>query len=149
MATLSPLTRARMLERRLFAADDGANQPETDKAGWDAAYLRFRCDACGSLSQTRWDAERCCIPEVDKVWVHPKTGEEFESRAELAEALQGHEDAPALCPVCGSDNDDIDEAANCCLWRDLDVATRYRIARAVEAGADWDSAITAATKEST
>lgn len=144
-ATLSPLTRARLEERKLFPGEENGGRADTSKRGWDSPYLRYRCHACGSLSRSEWDAERCCPPETEKVWVHPTTGEEFTSRGELADAMHGHQDAPALCPVCGDDNADIDEAANCCLWRDLDVTARYRIARLVEGGSDWASAIAAET----
>ena len=41
------------------------------------------------------------------------------------------------CPVCGEEADSIHQAADCCLWKNLDWPTRYRIARAIENGSTW------------
>jgi len=46
-----------------------------------------------------------------------------------------------MCPVCGTDHVDHHAAADCCLWKDLDIAARMKVAAVVEAGTDWATAL--------
>lgn len=48
----------------------------------------------------------------------------------------GEEEDPGntRCPVCGTDCGDTREAADCCLWHDIDKPERNRMAEAIAAG---------------
>lgn len=41
------------------------------------------------------------------------------------------------CPVCEDECESTYDAADCCLWRDLDHTTRHQIAERVEKGSTW------------
>ena len=79
---------------------------------------RWECPECGELHYSEGDAEDCCEPS-----------------SQVAQS-----DEP-MCPVCGTYHVDHYAAADCCLWKDLDIAARMKVAAAVEAGADWVTAI--------
>lgn len=76
--------------------------------------IRWECPVCGDTfnEDEEQDAENCC-------------------QGKAADA------ARAGCPVCGQAFIDHREAADCCLWKDIDAPTRYGIADAVEAGSSW------------
>lgn len=48
------------------------------------------------------------------------------------------------CPVCGDKAATHRDAADCCLWKDLDAQTRWDIADAVQAGGAWGAEIMSA-----
>lgn len=74
-------------------------------------------------------------------WACPICRERFDEDEEKAaeECCQGKadDDENAACPVCKQSYINHREAANCCLWKDLDADTRYRMADAVEASSSW------------
>ena len=74
-------------------------------------------------------------------WGCPECGDTFdEDEEQLAEdCCQGKsaDDESSGCPVCEKSYVDHREAADCCLWKDIDAITRYRIADAVAAGSSW------------
>lgn len=77
----------------------------------------YRCDNCSDIHDDEGDAEDCCAEDV------------------LEARLNDN------CPACGKEASDFREAADCCLWKDLDAPKRWAIADAVEAGATWQEAI--------
>lgn len=76
-------------------------------------------------------------------WACPVCGERFDEYEEKeAEACcqgqgNGLDDESPGCPVCEQRYTDHREAADCCLWKDIDAPTRYRMADAVAAGSSW------------
>ena len=130
---LSPLTQARIRDGvELFRLPDGANADD---------YIRYVCHGCDKLHESEDSAAECCPPDIEAVWVHPDSGERFFDADALREALDCPAQGDTPCPVCHSKCKDTHDAANCCLWKDLDVAARFRIAQAVDAGAEWGEAI--------
>lgn len=89
---------------------------ETKKPRRVEAVVMYRCPTCGELHDWEDDAEACC----EETAVEPS--------------------APN-CPVCGEKYDSHRAASDCCLWKDLDAPTRWKIADAVEAGAEWADAL--------
>ena len=77
--------------------------------------LMWRCNVCRELHEDEDDAAECCAGEVK---THP-------------------EELPTWCPVCGQEATSPHEAADCCLWKDVDHVTRWKMADQVEAGATW------------
>lgn len=73
--------------------------------------VSYRCDLCDEQYEDEDEAEDCDCETSD----HSATS----------------------CPVCNSDAADHRQAADCCLWKDLDAATRYAMADKVEAGSTW------------
>ena len=63
--------------------------------------------------------------------------EDEEKKAE--ECCQGKacDEENNSCPVCDKSYINHREAADCCLWKDIDAPTRYKMADAVEAGSSW------------
>lgn len=110
---LSPLTLQNIRDRTREMFDE----PECfyDRRADEDFYL---CQTCDTEYSTAAMASECC--EVER----------------MEAKLDGG--YPHECPVCGEEHNSTLQAANCCLWKDLDSATRYRIARAVEAGSSWN-----------
>jgi hypothetical protein len=75
----------------------------------------YRCNVCRELNDDEDEAAECCTDEV-------------ETHAE---------ELPNWCPVCGKEATSPHEVADCCLWKDLDAPTRWKMADQVEAGATW------------
>lgn len=115
MSALSPLTRDRLAGNCRPVIE----QPKRDKREPAEEVTMWRCPVCAELHDWESEAEDCCQGAEP---LFPKEGD-------------------IECPVCGGLNKDHHDAANCCLWKDLDAAARFRIACAVEAGADWSDAI--------
>lgn len=87
---------------------------------------RYICTACDEEHNFHSDAEDCCKDEPD---------------AEAPGAV-----LKGACPVCRRQyQDDIEAAADCCLWKDLDAPARWRIAALVEGGQSWTEAIEVVT----
>lgn len=91
-----------------------------DDSGRVEAVLMYRCTECDEVHDHRLDAEDCCPPD---------------------DLLLHHEEDSVQCPVCGEEHIDHRYAVDCCLWKDIDAPTRWRIADAVEAGATWHEAL--------
>lgn len=72
----------------------------------------WRCPECHDVYDDEFEAEECCQGEADD------------------------DDRPA-CPCCARTCADHREASDCCLWKDLDTITRWRMADAVQAGSTW------------
>jgi hypothetical protein len=77
------------------------------------------------------------------VYQCPDCFERYDWEEEAEECCGNEPEGEYHCPVCRQGNKDNHEAANCCLWKDLDPMARYRIAMAVDAGAEWQEAIVA------
>jgi hypothetical protein len=116
-----------MLFAHLFAAPAPAPAPapgverRRNKAVEVEAY---KCPACDALHEDEFDAEDCCPYDGD-----------------VTENLLHDQEGDEKCPVCGEGCADAYLAADCCLWKDLPPAARWRIAAAVEGGAEWRDAI--------
>jgi len=121
---LSPLTRSNMLLTALIAGQESPVRPTTrrNKAVEVEAY---KCSVCDALHECEFEAEDCC----------PYDGDANDN------LLLDDQEGDAKCPVCGTGYADTYLAANCCLWKDLPPAARWRIAAAVDGGALWSDAI--------
>lgn len=73
----------------------------------------WRCAECLQVYEWEDEAEECCV--------------------DPAPAAASNSD----CPVCGESYNSPRDAADCCLWKDLDQAQRYAMADAVEGGQSW------------
>jgi hypothetical protein len=116
---------------------------------WAAEYKRYVCPACDSSHKQESDAEACCPRDTEVVY-ESEDGQRYDSASELAEAVAGSDADSACssgCPVCAEPYTSHALAADCCLWKDIDAPTRWRIAAAVEQGTPWLDAITTHTKE--
>jgi len=111
-ARLSPLN-----FRGLLATAGITPQGELSaKAGRPVARPAIECWRCAECRQVYdWEdeAEECCPDPVPACSVEP------------------------VCPVCAQTSRDHRDAADCCLWKDLDQLQRYAIADAVEGGKSW------------
>ena len=74
----------------------------------------WRCPECWDVHDFEDEAEECC-----------------------AEAAAKAAPSAKACPVCAQKYDEHRAAADCCLWKDIDAHTRWRMADAVEAGSTW------------
>jgi hypothetical protein len=81
-------------------------------------FTAYRCIKCGEIYEWEDEAEDCCRTII-AVNIQPAIN--------------------AFCPICGEHYMEFRDAADCCLWKDLDALTRWRIADAVEAGSDWNT----------
>lgn len=78
----------------------------------------YRCPECKELHGDEDDAAECCF-----------------------ETTVGAGSSPC-CPVCGEKAlVDHFDAAECCLWKDMALPERWRVARAVRSGATWAEAL--------
>lgn len=108
---------------RLTVERECAN-PESPSEKRDKRYQKveevtyYRCTKCEEEHDYRSDAEECC-PDSE------------ESGAVLKDT----------CPVCQREHYAVEAAADCCLWKDLDAPSRWRIAALVEAGKSWTESI--------
>ena len=94
---------------RLIANKNGLDS--ANKSGLEPRQV-WQCAACEDTHDCYRDAKTCC-----------------------------HAGDDVSCPICeisfqGSITA-FRDAADCCLWKDLDALTRWRIADAVEAGSTW------------
>lgn len=116
---LSPLLQAALIERSrkddaLTGGLPGVGAPLVH--GGPEPVQAWQCGSCGELYISHRDAEVCCRPI-------------------------NNEEAPQVCPICGSEHKDAYGAADCCLWKSLDSPTRRRIAAQVDVGSTWADAI--------
>lgn len=82
----------------------------------------YRCPKCSELHEDRSEAELCC--------------------AEAAtQDLKANEAHPNSCPVCGLQHECTEDAANCCLWKELPFMARLEVIKAVEDGGTWAEAL--------
>lgn len=77
----------------------------------------YRCRDCYEIYEDEDEANKCCAPAI------PVTNEK------------------ARCPVCLQEAQSLRDATDCCLWKDIDAHTRWRIADQVEAGSTWAEAM--------
>lgn len=91
---------------------------EEEASGCVEEVVMYRCPKCCELHEWEEDAIDCC-----------------------KKPNQPSKDDGANCPVCGEKHLTHRNAADCCLWKDLDATTRWKIADAVEAGAEWPVAL--------
>jgi hypothetical protein len=77
----------------------------------------YRCPECRELHDDEDDALECC----------------FETSAAAASS--------SCCPVCADKAPDHYAAAECCLWKDMALPERWRVATAVRGGATWAEAL--------
>jgi rubredoxin len=122
---LSPLVRdglALHAHPSVYAAESSGGKEK--KRNTPVEVSAYRCPVCNYLHEDEDEAADCCDYE-------PPTG------------AKPHDDEDIYCPVCGQAYVDHRHAVDCCLWKDIDAPTRWRIADAVEAGAEWVEAIKA------
>lgn len=118
MNRLSPATLAGMQAWEGITAEMMA----TDEADIEVeAVTVYECPDCNERHDFESDAIACC----EHVRLERKLGKPD----------------PTLCPVCGAEHSSVTEAADCCLWKDLDAYRRYRIGQMVEGGVPWRDAI--------
>lgn len=120
MLTLSPLNLRGLLDSQHLIGEPVTDIPRKKRDGAGEAEACWRCCACESVYTYRHQAEECCEDEDDK----------------LPAGLHD-QDPPVHCPVCAAPANDTRDAADCCLWKDLDALTRWRMADAVDAGSTW------------
>lgn len=129
MQLLSPLTRAKMAEASAMQANGLV--PRTAPRRDVVRVSAYRCPDCSGLHEWEDEAVACCLPLIESKGPYEGPG-------------PGTPDCPGvLCPICLGVHVDHHAAANCCLWKDLAPLARFRIASAVERGAEWSDAIAA------
>lgn len=107
-AHLSPLNLQRFVTTAHLVIAEEVKAGEKRKPELVTAY---RCTECSEIYEYRADAEECCpADEQPQKW---------------------------CCPLCSEDHSEARQAADCCLWKDYDAPTRWRMADAVEAGSNW------------
>lgn len=119
MIALSPATR-RGIFHNLIARDtkeDAEHKRERDVDRVEEVTM-YRCTECDELHDDEDDAFDCCAPDGGVDGLHDQ-------------------EAPDTCPVCGQDFMSARDAVDCCLWKDIDAPTRWRMADQVDAGATW------------
>lgn len=97
----------------IFSTLLNAGSKKNDGPGYVEVTM-YACTSCDEVHEFVSSAERCC----SNVKVHDEEGASF-------------------CPACGKNYSDPYEATDCCLWKDLDAPTRWRMAARVEAGESW------------
>lgn len=90
-----------------------SNRDEDESGSGFTEVVQYRCNACMTMHDDEDDARNCCSPDDDM----------------------------DFCPICGSEAPDVQAAASCCLWKELDEPTRAALARAVEGGMRWSQAL--------
>jgi hypothetical protein len=118
---LSPLNLQGLLRREVFEyGPEPSNPPQAGKKQSRHAYrvTMWACPDCDDRYESEEDAEECCASPDEA-------------------PLDDHQRYTQLCPICGATADGAADAADCCLWKDLDQDTRYAIARRVEDGSTW------------
>lgn len=113
---LSPLNLSGLLAT-LRALPDDAEAAADDRV---EEVRMWRCLECREVHDEEEDARDCCRKAVGEPGQSPH------------------------CPVCNSNNPNHRDAADCCLWKDLEAPTRWRTADAVEAGSTWAEQLGAA-----
>ena len=97
--------------RGLIANAEYISAPVERKKNPVTEIVSYRCDLCDEDYEDKDEAEDC----------------DCETTVNLA----------VSCPVCKSAALDHRQAADCCLWKDIDAATRYNMADQVEDGLTW------------
>lgn len=123
MNTLSTHTRNALFSRLVFNGhqEDPAREHERARS---RVVVIYRCNVCLDDFDNEYEAEECCAEE------------------DTPEA------SASACPVCRHQvPDNYRGAADCCLWKDFDAPTRWRIADAVETGSDWITEIKKASEQ--
>lgn len=110
---LSPLNFRGLMATLCIVGEPLQEAPSTKRTRQRAIEC-WRCSECLDVYERESDAEVCCA------YNHVKSAS-----------------TDPACPVCAEKYVNHREAANCCLWKDIDAPTRYRMADAVEAGSTW------------
>lgn len=79
----------------------------------------WKCSECFSVYEWEDEAEDCCA----------------------VKQAAGADSNANCCPICAKSAESARDAADCCLWKDLDQPTRYAAADQVEAGSTWLAAL--------
>jgi hypothetical protein len=104
----------------------------------------YRCAACGSLYASASDAQECC-------WANGVDG----YQCNICKAVHATRDTADRCcpehlspiatshpcPICLDRHHSLQQAADCCLWKDLAVPQRAQVAAAVAMGSTWRDAL--------
>lgn len=109
---------ARINDSDLARGSKWMAKPEKKKRRKAIQVICWQCPACSDTHEDEDDAEDCCADESSGT---------------------AHEEGSSDCPVCGLGYPEPRVAADCCLWKDLDAPTRWRMADAVEAGSTWQT----------
>lgn len=116
MLNLSPAARRGIFHNLIARDSDTARLASETKARRRVEEVTcWRCLECDALHEDEDEAMDCCEPAVA---VHD-------------EEIGDH------CPVCSKEYANPHEVADCCLWKDIDAPTRWRMACQVEAGSTW------------
>lgn len=113
---------------------------------WARPARRFLCEGCDTAHLSHDSAMECCPRDIPEVWVDA-AGKTYCTPGELAKALPNGSGpsrdglSPNCCPVCGDSTSSPHSAVECCLWKDLDHLTRWKVADAVDAGTPWREAL--------
>jgi hypothetical protein len=72
----------------------------------------------------RYEAERCCPPEIDEVYVCPTCEAEYADVDSAASCDGSHSGgilsdplSLSVCPMCFAKHEEIRDAIDCCLWK--------------------------------
>lgn len=122
MIQLSPYNRSGIFHN-LIACDtkEATERQREQHRNRVVEVVVYRCCECRELHDDEDNAVECCAPDA-------------------SDGLH-HEEGASHCPVCYDRHNSPREAADCCLWKDLDAPTRWRMADQVEAGATWTEAL--------
>lgn len=113
--TLSPLNRQSLVAAlHTDWADPQIKKPVNSQR--PKAIECWKCPECGEIHEWEDEAIECCEEEV----IAPH-----------------HESAPLACPICATAAHTHRDAADCCLWKDIDAHKRWAMADRVEAGETW------------
>jgi hypothetical protein len=110
-ARLSPFNLRGLVERGMGPLNSPPAAPKARP--YIKEVVMYRCPECRELHEDEDDAVECC-----------------EEPGAVAASSPD-------CPVCGTGASSYRDATDCCLWKDLSAADRYRIADAVEDGSTW------------
>jgi hypothetical protein len=117
MSSLSPLN-FRGLLAQSGVTPHGSDTPKTKKK--NRAIECWKCPECFEVHHWEGEAEECCA---------------------VKEAAGAGSNANC-CPICAAGPwADARDAADCCLWKDMEQAKRYAAADAVKGGATWLEAL--------
>lgn len=125
---LAPLKLSPLNFQGLIATSINLPNPYADESeDRPHAIECWRCSECSSVYDDEFDAEECC---ADKSGPHAEEGR-------------------ITCPICAASATDHRDAADCCLWKDMDASTRWTMADKVEAGARWTDLLNVNRKDLT
>ena len=163
LAQIRAIARVHTEAPKPFSTEGAAGLPPEKREGqtdadfraarrrWARPFRRYVCPDCDKVYKDEYDAGQCCPRDIGMIYVDESTGKEYCSPEDLAAACKaggaGGTDiatVPACtCPVCGEASSSPHESVECCLWKDLDAPTRWKVAAALEAGSTWTEQLAA------